>query len=137
MARSTGIYRKMHIPDDPLYFEKFYFTPGDLGFVNFDTRFGRVGVLVCWDQWYPEAARAYEHRGRERAVLSNGDRLASGGKSAIRRRATGCMADDSARARDRQRDLRGGRESRRASKGRRSMASNSGDLRSWPIRSGR
>ena len=53
----AGIYRKMHIPDDPLYFEKFYFTPGDLGFLNFDTRFGRLGVLVCWDQWYPEAAR--------------------------------------------------------------------------------
>ena len=53
----TGIYRKMHIPDDPLYFEKFYFTPGDLGFRSFDTRFGRVAVLVCWDQWYPEAAR--------------------------------------------------------------------------------
>jgi N-carbamoylputrescine amidase len=52
-----GLYRKMHIPDDPLYFEKFYFTPGDLGFVNFDTSFGRLGVLVCWDQWYPEAAR--------------------------------------------------------------------------------
>ncbi len=52
-----GIYRKMHIPDDPLYFEKFYFTPGDLGFSNFDTPFGRIGVLVCWDQWYPEAAR--------------------------------------------------------------------------------
>jgi N-carbamoylputrescine amidase len=53
----AGIYRKMHIPDDPLYFEKFYFTPGDLGFRNFDTPFGRVGVLVCWDQWYPEGAR--------------------------------------------------------------------------------
>jgi N-carbamoylputrescine amidase len=52
-----GIYRKMHIPDDPLYFEKYYFTPGDLGFKSFDTRFGRVGVLVCWDQWYPEGAR--------------------------------------------------------------------------------
>ena len=52
-----GVYRKMHIPDDPLYFEKFYFTPGDLGFRNFDTRHGRVGVLICWDQWYPEAAR--------------------------------------------------------------------------------
>jgi len=52
-----GIYRKMHIPDDPLYFEKYYFTPGDLGFRAFDTRFGRIGVLVCWDQWYPEAAR--------------------------------------------------------------------------------
>jgi N-carbamoylputrescine amidase len=53
----AGIYRKMHIPDDPLYYEKFYFTPGDLGFLNFDTEFGRLGVLVCWDQWYPEGAR--------------------------------------------------------------------------------
>jgi N-carbamoylputrescine amidase len=52
-----GLYRKMHIPDDPLYFEKYYFAPGDLGFPNFETPFGRVGVLVCWDQWYPEAAR--------------------------------------------------------------------------------
>jgi N-carbamoylputrescine amidase len=56
-GKITGLYRKMHIPDDPLYFEKFYFTPGDLGFVNFNTSFARVGVLVCWDQWYPEAAR--------------------------------------------------------------------------------
>lgn len=53
----AGIYRKMHIPDDPLYFEKFYFTPGDLGFQNFETRYSRIGVLVCWDQWYPEGAR--------------------------------------------------------------------------------
>jgi N-carbamoylputrescine amidase len=53
----AGMYRKMHIPDDPLYYEKFYFTPGDLGFSACDTRFGRVGVCVCWDQWYPEAAR--------------------------------------------------------------------------------
>ncbi len=53
----VGLYRKMHIPDDPLYYEKFYFTPGDLGFRAFDTRFGRIGVCVCWDQWYPEAAR--------------------------------------------------------------------------------
>ncbi|HLJ51663.1 MAG TPA: carbon-nitrogen hydrolase [Bryobacteraceae bacterium] len=52
-----GLYRKMHIPDDPLYYEKFYFTPGDIGFVNFNTAVGRVGVLVCWDQWYPEGAR--------------------------------------------------------------------------------
>ncbi|MDP9053056.1 MAG: carbon-nitrogen hydrolase [Acidobacteriota bacterium] len=52
-----GLYRKMHIPDDPLFFEKFYFTPGDLGFRSFDTRFGRIATLVCWDQWYPEAAR--------------------------------------------------------------------------------
>src|SRR5581483_7779105 len=53
----AGIYRKMHIPDDPLYYEKYYFTPGDLGFRVFPTRRGRVGTLVCWDQWYPEAAR--------------------------------------------------------------------------------
>jgi len=52
-----GIYRKMHIPDDPLYYEKYYFTPGDLGFRAFDTSVGRVGTLVCWDQWYPEGAR--------------------------------------------------------------------------------
>jgi N-carbamoylputrescine amidase len=53
----VGIYRKMHIPDDPAYYEKFYFTPGDLGFRAFDTRVGRIGALVCWDQWYPEGAR--------------------------------------------------------------------------------
>src|SRR5258708_5059039 len=53
----AGIYRKMHIPDDPAYYEKFYFAPGDLGFKAFDTAVGRVGTLVCWDQWYPEAAR--------------------------------------------------------------------------------
>jgi N-carbamoylputrescine amidase len=56
-GRTAGVYRKMHIPDDPNYYEKFYFTPGDLGFGAFDTRFGRLGPLVCWDQWYPEAAR--------------------------------------------------------------------------------
>jgi len=53
----VGHYRKMHIPDDPLYYEKFYFTPGDLGFRAFDTRYGRVGTLICWDQWFPEGAR--------------------------------------------------------------------------------
>ena len=53
----TGKYRKMHIPDDPLYYEKFYFTPGDLGFASHDTGFGKIGTLVCWDQWFPEAAR--------------------------------------------------------------------------------
>ena len=58
-----GVYRKMHIPDDPLYYEKFYFTPGDLGFPNFDTRYGRIGVQVCWDQWYPEGARLASLRG--------------------------------------------------------------------------
>lgn len=56
-GRLLGRYRKMHIPDDPLYYEKFYFTPGDTGFRSWDTRHGRIGVLICWDQWYPEAAR--------------------------------------------------------------------------------
>src|SRR5450432_180430 len=54
---TRGLYRKMHIPDDPAYYEKFYFTPGDLGFRAFDTAYGRLGTLVCWDQWYPEGAR--------------------------------------------------------------------------------
>ena len=56
-GKTKGIYRKMHIPDDPAYYEKFYFTPGDLGFRAFDTRVGTIGTLVCWDQWYPEGAR--------------------------------------------------------------------------------
>lgn len=60
-----GKYRKMHIPDDPLYYEKFYFTPGDLGFPVFDTRYGRVGVQICWDQWYPEGARAISLAGAQ------------------------------------------------------------------------
>lgn len=61
----AGRYRKMHIPDDPAYYEKFYFTPGDLGFEPIDTSVGRLGVLVCWDQWYPEAARLMALRGAE------------------------------------------------------------------------
>jgi N-carbamoylputrescine amidase len=60
-----GKYRKMHIPDDPLFYEKFYFTPGDLGFRTWHTRFGKLGVLVCWDQWYPEAARLTALQGAE------------------------------------------------------------------------
>lgn len=60
-----SVYRKMHIPDDPLYYEKYYFTPGDLGFKAVDTSFGRVGTLVCWDQWYPEGARLTALQGAE------------------------------------------------------------------------
>jgi N-carbamoylputrescine amidase len=60
-----GLYRKMHIPDDPLYYEKFYFTPGDLGFRAWQTQHGKIGVLVCWDQWYPEAARLTAMQGAE------------------------------------------------------------------------
>jgi len=61
----AGVYRKMHIPDDPAYYEKFYFTPGDLGFKTFDTEAGRIGTLICWDQWYPEGARLTALRGAE------------------------------------------------------------------------
>ncbi len=61
----AGLYRKMHIPDDPLYYEKFYFTPGDLGFLAFQTKFARIGVCICWDQWYPEAARLTAMQGAE------------------------------------------------------------------------
>jgi N-carbamoylputrescine amidase len=64
-GKIISIYRKMHIPDDPLYYEKYYFTPGDLGFKAVDTSFGRVGTLVCWDQWYPEGARLTALQGAE------------------------------------------------------------------------
>jgi N-carbamoylputrescine amidase len=60
-----GKYRKMHIPDDPGYYEKYYFTPGDLGYLVFDTQFAKIGVLICWDQWYPEAARLTALQGAE------------------------------------------------------------------------
>lgn len=60
-----GKYRKMHIPDDPGYYEKYYFTPGDLGYLVFDTKFAKIGVLICWDQWYPEAARLTALKGAE------------------------------------------------------------------------
>jgi len=61
----VGKYRKMHIPDDPLYYEKFYFTPGDLGFLNFDTKYARIGVQICWDQWYPEGSRITAMKGAQ------------------------------------------------------------------------
>ena len=64
-GKIAGLYRKMHIPDDPGFYEKFYFTPGDLGFEPIDTSVGRLGVLVCWDQWYPEAARIMALKGAE------------------------------------------------------------------------
>jgi N-carbamoylputrescine amidase len=64
-GKLLGRYRKMHIPDDPLYYEKFYFTPGDTGFRAWSTRYGKIGVLVCWDQWYPEAARLTALQGAE------------------------------------------------------------------------
>jgi len=60
-----GTYRKMHVPDDPSYYEKYYFSPGDLGFKSFDTPFGKIGILICWDQWYPEAARLTALKGAD------------------------------------------------------------------------
>ena len=78
----AGKYRKMHIPDDPAYYEKFYFTPGDLGFEPIDTSVGRLGVLVCWDQWYPEAARLMAMRGAEMLIYPT----AIGWESTIRRK---------------------------------------------------
>jgi N-carbamoylputrescine amidase len=64
-GKLLGVYRKMHIPDDPLFYEKFYFTPGDIGFKAWDTKFGKIGVLICWDQWYPDAARLTAMQGAE------------------------------------------------------------------------
>ena len=76
-GKLLGKYRKMHIPDDPLYHEKFYFAPGDLGFRAWDTARGKIGVCVCWDQWYPEAARLTALRGAEIIFYPTGNRLAS------------------------------------------------------------
>ncbi len=85
----AGTYRKMHIPDDPGFYEKFYFTPGDLGFEPIDTSVGRLGVLVCWDQWYPEAARLMSMRGAEMLIYPT---------------AIGWNPDDTADEKERQRE---------------------------------
>ena len=85
----AGTYRKMHIPDDPAYYEKFYFTPGDLGFHPIDTSVGRLGVLVCWDQWYPEAARLMALQGAQILIYPT---------------AIGYSADDSKEEQERQRE---------------------------------
>ena len=108
-----GLYRKMHIPDDPLYYEKYYFTPGDLGFQAFATAVARVGTLVCWDQWYPEAARLTALQGAEILFYPDGDRLAPGREGRVRRGPGQRLGDDAARPRDRQRRLRRGRQPRR------------------------
>ena len=105
-----GLYRKMHIPDDPLYYEKYYFTPGDLGFQAFETEFARVGTLVCWDQWYPEAARLTALRGAEilfypTAIGWHPAEKAEFGAGPGRR-----LGDHAAGPRHRQRRLRRGRQ---------------------------
>ena len=135
-----GIYRKMHIPDDPLYFEKYYFTPGDLGFKVFDAEVGRIGTLICWDQWYPEAARLTAMQGAQVLLLSYGHRVASGGKGGVRRGAVRCVANHPARARDRQRRLRCRREPRGPREWRHPRKSRSGSGpgvlgRLFPVRS--
>lgn len=88
-GRIAGKYRKMHIPDDPGYYEKFYFTPGDLGFVPIETSIGKLGVLVCWDQWYPEAARLMTLAGADMLIYPT---------------AIGWDPDDDAQEKARQRD---------------------------------
>ena len=102
----VGIYRKMHIPDDPLYYEKFYFTPGDLGFKSIPTSNGSVGTLICWDQWYPEAARLTALHGRRDPLLPHSDRLAPQREGRVRRSAVLRLADHAARSRHLQRRLR-------------------------------
>lgn len=84
----AGKYRKMHIPDDPAYYEKFYFTPGDIGFQPIDTSVGRLGVMVCWDQWYPEAARLMALRGAEILIYPTaiGYESSDGKKEQLRQR---------------------------------------------------
>ena len=114
-----GIYRKMHIPDDPLYFEKYYFTPGDLGFRCFDTRYARIAPLVCWDQWYPEAARLAALGGAQVLFYPTAIGWHPSEKAAVRRRAARCLAHHPALPRHRQRRVRGGGESRGLSKVRR------------------
>ena len=131
-----GRYRKMHIPDDPLYYEKYYFTPGDLGFQAFDTAYARVGTLVCWDQWYPEAARLTALKGAEYPLLSHGDRLAPRRKSRVRRRPGERLGNDAASPCHRERSVRGSRQPDRSRRALRPAAWNSGAAHSWPIRSG-
>ena len=110
----AGVYRKMHIPDDPLYYEKFYFTPGDLGFRVFETRYAKIAPLVCWDQWYPEAARLAALAGAEiliypTAIGYHPSEKAEWGEKAARR-----LAHHPALPRGRQRRLRRGRQPRGA-----------------------
>ena len=103
----------MHIPDDPLYYEKYYFTPGDLGFKAFETKFGKIGTLVCWDQWYPEGARLTAMQGAKVLFYPTAIGWHPDGEGGVRRGAVRCLADDPARARHRQRRICRGAEPRR------------------------
>ena len=110
----NGIYRKMHIPDDPLYYEKFYFTPGRPGLSRLrHQRRASVGTLVCWDQWYPEGARLTALQGAHVLFYPTAIGWHPGGESRVRRGPARRLAHHPARPRHRQRRLRGGRQSRR------------------------
>ena len=109
----AGIYRKMHIPDDPAYYEKFYFTPGDLGFRAFDTRSGRIAALICWDQWYPEGARLAALQGASVLFYPTAIGWHPHEKAQYGDCPTRCLANHPARPRHRQWGVRGGGESRR------------------------
>ena len=123
-----GRYRKMHIPDDPRYQEKFYFTPGDLGFQTWNTRYGHIGVLICWDQWYPEAARVDGTWWRANPVLPYRHRLASRRKGRIRSESALSLGDYSAEPRDCKRRLRCNGQPGWLRRKKRRMASSSGAL---------
>ena len=109
-----GLYRKMHIPDDPLYYEKFYFTPGDLGFRAWQTRYGKIGVLICWDQWYPEAARLTALQGAEILFYPTAIGWHPREKAELGRAATFRLGNGPARPCHRQRLLRRRAQPRRA-----------------------
>ena len=100
-GKLLGKYRKMHIPDDPLYHEKFYFAPGDLGFQAWPTAQGKIGVCVCWDQWYPEAARLTALHGAEIIFIPQ-QSVGTRRKEAVRRSATFRLGNDSAQSRNRE-----------------------------------
>ena len=106
-----GVYRKLHIPDDPQYFEKFYFTPGDRGYGVFETRVAKIGVLICWDQWYPEAARLTALQGAEVIFYPSAIGWLPADRGNRRRRAAGRLADHATGSRDRKRCLRRDRQS--------------------------
>ena len=112
-GRIAGLYRKMHIPDDPLYYEKFYFTPGDLGFRAFDTSAGKIGTLVCWDQWYPEGARITALQGANVLFYPTAIGWHPSEKDEFGAAQYEAWQIDPACARHRQWRLRGGCESRR------------------------
>ena len=124
----AGLYRKMHIPDDPAYYEKFYFTPGDLGFRAFDTRSGRIAALICWDQWYPEGARLASLQGASVLFYPTAIGWHPHEKAPVRRCPARCLANHPAQPRHRQRRVRGGGESRRIREAGRCAGSGAGIL---------